>query len=307
MPLATLRVKPEAMGLQLASTSDVLRALDAASSISLTAYTLGSGVQGAGRVVDALERAADRGADVVVRLEGSPYDPGGSGNLAKLNAESVAALRAHGIDAALQADPKAPLHLKAAVIDGRVYLDDRNWPDDGPNTIVTTADSDDVSTIQAAMRGEHAADGHLATWKQRAQDLELDTIAYAPAQAVDLESESFGQGPLAALLARRAQAGDTVRLLVAARDLQGNSREAAVLAKLVAAGAQVRVGSPAQGELDEKICLAGTSAWVGSANATAGYPETIDWGMRTRVVPVVGALAARFEQNWSGAQPYVPS
>jgi phosphatidylserine/phosphatidylglycerophosphate/cardiolipin synthase-like enzyme len=292
------------MGLQIATTPEFLRALDAAGSIRLSAYTLRAGADGSAQVIAALERAADRGADVAVRLEGAPYDPGGAGDLAKLNLDTIAALRRHGVDAAVVSDPRAPLHLKAALVDGRVFLDDRNWPDTGANTIVTTADPDDVAAVTAALHGRHGADGHLATWKQRAQDLELDTIRYSSAHALDVESESFGAGSLYGLLAQRARAGDSVRLLLASRDLAGNSREAAALAQLVTAGVEVRVGAAPQGALDEKICVAGDSAWVGSANATAGFPETVDWGMRTRVAPVVDALRARFEQNWSGAQPY---
>jgi phosphatidylserine/phosphatidylglycerophosphate/cardiolipin synthase-like enzyme len=294
----------EAMGLQITTTPEFLGALDAAGSIALSAYTLRAGAENSEQVIAALERAGDRGAHVYVRLEGAPYDPGGSGGLARQNLDTIAALRRHGVNAVASSDPQAPLHLKAAVVDGRAFLDDRNWPGTGANTIVTTADPDDVAAVTAALDGRHGADGHLATWKWRAQQLELDTLRYSPAHAIDFESESFGAGRLSALLEQRARAGDSVRLLVAGRDLAGNSREAAALAQLAAAGVEVRVGAAGQGELDEKMCITGNSAWVGSANATAGFPETADWGMRTRVAPVVDALRARFEQNWSGAQRY---
>ncbi|HTV72376.1 MAG TPA: hypothetical protein VME66_01540, partial [Candidatus Acidoferrales bacterium] len=224
------------MGLAVVSPEAFVHALDGAHSLQLSAYTLGSATQGASRVIAALEAAADRGADVHVRLESNPYDPSGAGGLAQANRDAVGALRAHGVDATLSDDPNAPLHMKAAIVDGTLFLNDRNWPDSGEVTIVTTRDADDVETVRKAFDGEHAVDGHLATWKRRALELEVDTIHYAPPGAVDVETESFGPGIVLDALAARLRAGDPVRLLVAARDLAGNAREAGALRQLAAAG-----------------------------------------------------------------------
>jgi hypothetical protein len=73
------------------------------------------------------------------------------------------------------------------------------------------------------------------------------------------------------------------------------------LAQLSAAGAEVRVES---GRHDEKLCVAGNRAWIGSANATTGFPDTVDWGVRTHAASAVDRLRATFERNWRAAKPY---
>lgn len=292
------------MGLQLTSTAAVVRAIDGARAISLTAYTLDPREHGAGSLIGALERAADRGAQVWVRVEGAPYDPGGRAELAASNAAAVDALVAHGADAALSVGaPRASLHMKAAVVDGQVFLDDRNWPQHGPNTVVSTTDVGDVAVMRGALAGERAANQHLATWKGQAIQLELDVIAAGAGDAISCETESFGSGPLASALEQRARTGTHVRLLVAARDLRANARESAELRRMAQAGVQVRIESGGQGDSDEKFCVASGNAWIGSANATGAFPDTVDWGVRTKDAAIATALRARFDQAWSAALP----
>lgn len=288
------------MALSIVSGSAFLAALEHASSVELTSSILPRGEQG---VTGALERAAQRGAQVRVHLEAEPYNRSASEARARINQEVVAALRAHGVDADLAAQTKsAPLHMKAALVDGRVFLDDRNWLADGRDTIVRSDSARDAAAIMAAMHGEHAPDAHLATCKADALKLEVQAINEASAgDGVDVESESFGSGGVAAALLERAQAGKTVRLLVCARDLQGNEPEKRALERLAQAGTEVRLES---GRCDEKLCLAGEQAWVGSANATNGFPGTIDWGARTHSAPLVDALRAAFERNWSHAKAF---
>jgi phosphatidylserine/phosphatidylglycerophosphate/cardiolipin synthase-like enzyme len=286
------------MGVRIASGASFLRAIKTARSIELTASLL---TRGKGGVVAALEAAAQRGARVRVRLESDPYDPEGSGGRERANAAIVSELRVYGIDAALvKSAPGAPLHLKAAIADGRLFLDDRNWPADGRDVIAATRDSADVIAVRAAMRGDRAEPAHIAVRKREALAMEADTIARAEGGEIDVQSESFGCGVIARALLERAKAGEPVRLLVSSRDIQG-AREARLLASLRAAGAQVRVAS---GGHDQKLCVAGDRAWLGSANATAGFPDTIDWGARTRAPSAVKALRARFERTWQAARPY---
>jgi phosphatidylserine/phosphatidylglycerophosphate/cardiolipin synthase-like enzyme len=277
----------------LASAGEVLAALGKAQDVAFTAYTLRPGRFSAG-----LEAAAARGAHVRVVLEAHPYD-GGTGELAGANAAMVQELRAHGVDAALHDAGKASLHMKAALIDGVAFLDDRNWPDDGRDTVIRTADRDDVAAVRGAIVGKPGSDAHLWTQKDEATRAEAATIRSAPGHQIAFESESFGFGPVYGALRARAKAGDRVRVLVQSLDLAGSPRAAAALHKLAAAGAEVRAGNS-----DEKIVVAGDRAWVGSANASAGRPQTIDWGMRTKIPALVKALGTRYEENWQQGRPF---
>jgi phosphatidylserine/phosphatidylglycerophosphate/cardiolipin synthase-like enzyme len=279
--------------LAVSSTDALVAAMGRARSVEFSAYVLRPG-----RLFDALCAAAERGAAVHVSLEGAPYAgrPRERDELARGNARAVAQLRARGAGADLNAEASRPLHLKAAVVDDALYLDDRNWPDDGADTILTTSDGDDVAVVRAALAGKPASDGHLATVKGAALALEARTIARAPGDRIDCESESFSRSSVYGALLARARSGTHVRLLVAERDLEGgrNVRALGALRALQAAGVEVRVGAA-----DEKLCVAGDAAWLGSANASGGLPATRDWGMRTRVPDVVAAAEARFERHWS--------
>ena len=99
-----------------------------------------------------------------------------------------------------------------------------------------------------------------------------------------------------ALTARRAR-GDRVRLIVAALEerSKGSNAERAALARLAQAGVEVRVGTSG-----EKIALDGENGWLGSANATRGLADQIDWGIITQGA-MTAALREKFEQNWSAA------
>ncbi len=293
-PTATVTVSAaDGTTVALSSSDEVVRAVQQGRDVGFTAYTLRPGRFAAG-----LEAAAGRGAHVRVVLEAHPYD-GGTGELARANAEMVSELRSHGVAAELHDAGKASLHMKAAVVDGVAFLDDRNWPDDGRDTIVRTADRDDVAAVRSAIAGKPGSDAHLWTQKDEATRAEAATIRGAPGHDVAFESESFGYGPVYGALRARAKAGDRVRVLVQSLDLAGSPRAAAALRKLAEAGAQVRVGNS-----DEKIAVAGDRAWVGSANATAGRPKTIDWGMRTKIPALVTALRSRYEANWSQGRPF---
>jgi hypothetical protein len=288
------------MAVRLTSNEAFLRVLDRAASVELVASLLPHARHG---VIPALERAAERGACVEVRLEAEPYDPGGRRGAARANRAMVAELRAHGVDArTVSSAPDAPLHIKAAIVDGRLFLDDRNWVLAGGDTIVATNDAADIAAVRAAMHG-HAphTDVGVAVRKGEALALEADIILRSPPKAeIAVESESFGVGVIASALLRRARDGERVRLLVSARDMRG-TRERDAAARLVAAGVCVRTES---GVLNEKLCVAGDRAWIGSANATNGLPNTIDWGMRTRAKSVVRELRGTFEKNWCRAKPF---
>lgn len=241
---------------------------------------------------------------------------GGAGEAAAANRAAVDALRARGADAALAGAGGPPLHLKAVIADGTLYLDDRNWPGDGRDTILATSDPADLAAIRTALAaasaemdappsaGEPSAAGAasnageaLATVKGRALELEAETIAGvlgSPGDRVDCESESFGPGRVCAALRCRAEAGAHVRLLVAAREI--GAVEVRALRGLEAAGVEIRLGGRA-----EKLALAGARGWAGSANATSASPATLDWGYATGSPGLLAALRERFEEDWAAA------
>ncbi len=293
------------MALSVAPPSAFVAAVGGAQRVTLTAYTLR-----AGAVRDALVAAAARGADVRVRLERDPLDDD-RGTLHQANAESIAAIVAAGGHAALTAPDEPVLHMKAAVVDGTAWLDDRNWAGDGPERILRDTDPNDVAAIAAAAGGGPGADGHLATTKAGALRLEADVIAQAGTAPLAVESESFGGGPIYDALVHRAKAGLPTRLIVAGREVaeSAGGREGKRLGRLAALGVDVRVGDPARGDLDEKLATAGADAWAGSANATVAhgpYGRQRDWGLATRAPAVVDGLRAAFERNWRAALPLAP-
>jgi len=284
----------------LSSTGQFLSSLQDARDVSLIAYTLP-----AGRVLDGLTAAAKAGARVRVRLEGYIYKDDGSVGAA--NAAAIAQLRAAGADARLvHADANAPdamLHCKAALVDGALFLDDRNWPDDGNDTILHDDFARDARIVRDAVDGrEDAPTPFFAVAKRESLASEARLLREAHAgDDVIAESESFGaDNRVYAAIDAAARAGAHVRLLVSARDLQGNANETGALAKLVRDGAQVRVV-----DADEKFAIVdGARGWMGSANATVAFdhPDQLDWGARTDAPAIVQHLRETFEARWLTAR-----
>jgi phosphatidylserine/phosphatidylglycerophosphate/cardiolipin synthase-like enzyme len=266
----------------LSSTAQLLERLATARDISLTAYTLPTG-----RVLDALEDAARRGAAVRVRLEGYIYKD--SDGVSAANARAVRALHEAGADARLVHERETArdpmLHAKLACVDGELFLDDRNWPDDGEDTIVRAS-----------------GDARVAFTKRAALTQEARVLEQARrGDEVIVETESYGAGyRVNRALDAAARAGARVRLLVNTRDLHGNARERAALRKLEADGVSVR-----SCDSDEKfVSVNGAAGWVGSANATAAFdhPDQRDWGAATNAPDVLAHVRDAFERRWLTAR-----
>ncbi|MBD5657503.1 MAG: hypothetical protein IAI50_20335 [Candidatus Eremiobacteraeota bacterium] len=283
------------MSVGLSTHDAFVRALDRASSIELCSYMLAAGNE----VMQALERAADRGAKVSVALEGSPHpDTSGSG-LARANRRAADEMRGHGIAVRLAGETDEHLHAKAAIVDGVAFLDDRNWPGDGADTIVVTTERTDVAAIASAIAGRPASAASLATEKVAALRLEADAIVGARGDRIDVESESFGGCSVSKALRDRAASGTPVRLLLSAAAFdRATARERSEIAHLSAAGVEVRFGRS-----DEKLCVAGDRGWVGSANATYSPNPTLEWGMATTDDCVLASLERSFEREWIRARP----
>ncbi len=274
--------------------SEVFGRIAEASRVALSAYTL----EPRGEMMRALGAAADRGARVAVTLEGFA-GRSDARELRRVALENARELRAHGVRVRFGPKSGAEVHLKAAVVDGTAFLDDRNWAARGETIVATTAPSE-VATVRDAIDGRPRDFGALATDKRSALDREAEVIRRG-GDHVDLETESFGPGVVATALRERAACGAHVRVLV--NDHIASERRArgerALLRELAHAGVEVRV-SPAS----EKLCVAGDRGWVGSANATfAGEPMT-DWGLTIDESSLLGTLATTFERNWVAARPW---
>ncbi|GAC1507099.1 MAG: hypothetical protein NVS1B14_12140 [Vulcanimicrobiaceae bacterium] len=278
------------------ASADVVRAVRHAHTVTVEAYVLRPG-----RVFRALVEASRNGARVRIRLSAHPYADA-SGALRRGNAQAVRALRRAGAQAALVPErARLPSHIKAALIDDRLYLDDRNWPDDGKDTIVRDDDGRDVCAVADALHGYFRNTAPLAVQKDPALRREARTLydAIDAGRAVAVETESFGFGRVYAALMVALHRHVPVRLLVANRDISARSRPA--LARLAAAGAHIRTSSD-----DEKMAVAGSQAWIGSANASAGRPEQLDWGLRVFDASAVERVRARFEHNWGQGVALTP-
>lgn len=283
------------------STDELLAAMRHAKQIALTAYTLPEG-----RVLDGLIDAAKRGADVSVRLEGFIYHDNGS--VAERNAAVLEKLRRGSVKAELyhktQCDGQGMLHMKSAIVDNEVYLDDRNWPDDGRDTIVRDTFPADVNLVRGALDGKKQwGNGTFATTKTGALYLEARLLENVkPGDRIIAETESFGYCHAAKILDADAKAGAHVRLLVNARDLSGNVRERAAIARLISDGGEVRVCSD-----DEKfVVINGERGCIGSANLSASFPraDQIDWGARTDNRDILAHLNAAFDQRWNNSRAF---
>jgi phosphatidylserine/phosphatidylglycerophosphate/cardiolipin synthase-like enzyme len=287
------------MMLTLSSTTEMLAALRGAHDVTFIAYILPPG-----RVLAGLEAAARDGTHVCVRLEGSVYGDGG--RLNALNAAAVARLQADGADARLvhggSDDTAGMLHAKAAVIDGTLFLGDRNFPDRGADTIVRDDFPADVRMAADMARGvQDAPTSSFATTKRGALASEARLVGEAGAgDDVIVESESFGRGnAVYNAIDGAARRGARVSVLVNARVARGNLREAAAIAKLEEDGVAVRTCSG-----EEKFAIVrGARGWIGSANVTAAFdhPDEFDWGARTDQPDILAHARAAFDARWAAA------
>ncbi len=283
------------MGITLVPRSRFASALETARDIALGSYTLAP----SGPVAHALEAAGDRGARVVVRLDGHPT----FGHAAASDGFGHAVTRdlaSHGVrvETTNPADP--PAHLKAAVVDGVAYLDDRNWAARGEETIVRDDDPTDVAAIREAIAGRVATGGSVALEKSSALAAEAAAIAAAPGDAIDIATESFGGCAVSVALAARALAGTHVRLEVDAHVLatDRSGRERTLLVHLAAKGVEVRAVST-----NAKMAVCSDRAWLGSANATYTPGPMSDWGLTTTDRAIVDALRATFARVWETGTP----
>jgi hypothetical protein len=191
-----------------------------------------------------------------------------------------------------------PLHLKLVALGGgETYLADRNFGRSA--TIIRLDDVADRDLIAATLRNQPGTNGSLATLKGPSLAIEAHVIADS-AGSLDVESESFGANNVVydAILAA-AQSHRRVRLVVAQTELRSERNERAALDVLARAGVQIRAGRS-----DAKLAIGDQGDYfLGSSNATGGYPEQIDWGKRLNDAGMRGEIVRRFEGDWNDAEP----
>jgi len=276
------------VALSLSCVSDVLARIAGARDVAFATYS----IRPDGPAQKALLTAAKHGAHVVVTMQRDPYkDEDG----AIYNAQCAAALRRAGARVSLLPRDRIPFHLKAVVCDGVAYLDDRNWTKGGREIVVADDSARDVALARAAIT-RHAAgcSRTLAMRKDAALEREAALIRRAGDAPVIVESEYVDGSPLTtALFEHAARNAGTTLILGSWRHY--TKHESALIRSLRDAGVKVlETGG------NEKLALAGDTAWIGSANATGVYSRAagqIEWGVVTRCRALVKAVAAALRRD----------
>ena len=265
--------------LRLSGFSDLIASIRRGRDISVSAYTLGD------PLVSALESRAESGAHVTVTLEEDP-SARNSDQLRRHNAHLAAALRSHGVDARLERN----VHSKTVVVDQAVFFDGSNWRD---GDVILRGDAQDAT--------------HVASLKSAALNDESAMLESAREQKLPgtiVETETFSRfNVVSKALREMVENGLSPRLLVDENALRHNDKEEASLAWIAARGVDVRVCADT-----EKFALAGTSAWLGSANATGAWKghDMTDWGVVTEDSAIVAAVRDRLEARWANARQFLP-
>jgi hypothetical protein len=273
----------ETSGIDLVPVSSVFRGISAAETVTLTAYELSRNSD----IVHLLIDAADRGAHVNVGLDADTVGAAGAEN------DFLAShLELHHINV-----HRLPMsHMKVAVIDGIIYLSDRNWPASSTEQIVVRdVDPSDRRVIEEAIVGSHlGATNHLWTEKSSALQAEAAVINSRTSDEIDVESESFGAGtPVYEAMVYRADGGDRVKLLIAQREFAASAVEQRAVDMLHRHHIDVRLT-----HADEKMAIEGYNVFFGSANATRGLETQADFGIALRDSTIATQLHAQFEREW---------
>ena len=278
------------MAVSLSSVPRVLAHVASARDVAFGAYFLSPHSAAAG----ALLSAARGGAHVAVTLQADPYrNPYG----AKDNAAVARELRAAGADVRLLPSAEAPFHLKAAVCDGVAYVDDRNWTKRGPEIVLRDDDPRDVARVRDALTGTgggESAEAGVATRKDDALRRELELVEHAGTDPVIVETERVATSPLTRALERRALAGEPTTMIVG-RAKHHSRTEAHAITEMRHDGVDVRAGGT-----NEKLALAGDTAWIGSVNATGVSGRNagqLEWGTLTRDPTIVGVVRTSLQRD----------
>jgi hypothetical protein len=274
--------------LEIVTVEDVFLRLQSARTVTLAAFALGP----RSAIIRAVEAAADRGTKVSVLLSKA------FGMYSNQNAQTAMALSHHGIRVHFAGNARRSTHIKAIIIDGEVYLSDRNWARGSRDQIIVRDSvAGDRILIERSLIGAMRSNDHLWTRKGDALDAEANLIQGRRSRMLRVSTESFGSGTrvFTALIARRGR-GDVVRLLVARAEFLRSQSEQRAISALKAAGVEVRLSTS-----NEKMAIDGDACWFGSANATRGVPNQTDFGMITFERAIAASLSTKFELEWNHA------
>jgi phosphatidylserine/phosphatidylglycerophosphate/cardiolipin synthase-like enzyme len=239
---------------RLVSLADVTAAINASSRVTLSAYTLAP----SSRVGRALIAAAGRGADVSLVLDGA--------GMAGVNRDNAVAATTYGQAGVHVRLTDYKLHMKACVTDGAsVFVSDRNWSASRASVILQLPASTRIQ-VERAILGQPESNGTFATRKDAAIALEAALLAQRRSRTVLVSTESFSRSAVSDILDRRARAGDSVSLVVAATEYRTSPSERALVASLEHDGVSVYLGKN-----DEKIAIDGDAGFVGSSNLSGGW------------------------------------
>lgn len=286
-PVETPRANANSL-VAFTSVNDVIGRFQGAQTITISAFSLGP----RSTVTQALVDAAHRGTKVSVVLDGKAF-----GEAANENAQTVPYLQQNGVRVHLTENP---LHIKAAVIDGAVYLSDRNWTTrSSAEIVILDRVPADRMIVERAMLGVPSSNDHLWTRKADALAAEALLLNSKQTRSILVESESFGAGnPVAEALDRRALAGGDLYLIVSRLEYRSSPSERRTLQKLAYDGVHIRIGNS-----NEKLAINGDYFWAGSANATRGLPDQIDFGLLIQDAQLANDLRQTFVTNWNDATP----
>jgi hypothetical protein len=290
VPTASVAAVPAEPKVDLVDMGTVLFAVGHAKTITLAAFSLRHDAT----IVRALEAASARGARVSVVLAR------GFGFYSQQNAETTRELSAHGVRVHRVGFSQRPTHIKAAVLDGQLYLSDRNWTSRSADAIVVhDSIPGDRVLIERSFLGRSAANDHLWTRKADALWAEANMLATAHSRAIRVSTESFGlDTAVYRRLVQRRKAGDDVSLLIARSEYAHNWAEHMAVAPLLAIGVRVRLSSS-----NEKMAIDGAMVWIGSANATKGLPNQLEFGIVITSSSVAEQLRKQFDEEWKKASP----
>ena len=268
---------------ELVNLAAATSAVASSNNATVTAYTLTPG----NAMIRALGATVAHGGHASLVVDGNPYDPDGD-----VRAGDEAALaQAASLHINVYRSNR-PIHLKAVLVPTGSYLSDRNWSRDA--VVLLDRDSTDYAAIADAAKGSphsvlHGNDGGLALIKSDALSLEAQMLSRA--QPISVESESFSaNNPVYTALYDHPSGA---RLIVAQTEYRKKRSEQAVIARLIARGVDVRTST-----LNEKIGLAGDGVYIGSANATSGVEDQIEWGLVTHDPALFSTLRQRFQSEW---------
>jgi len=273
---------------ELISMFDLAGAISRGSQISVSAYTLGNGP-----ILRAIVGAAANGARVNVVLDRYAF----TSDVRTQNRKLKAYLEGKRVGVTWS---RSASHIKAIVCDGNtLYLSDTNFSARNGMVIADT-DTAHIAAVEHSINTGTPSpyvDG-LAIRKSDALLVEANVIHGSGPLVV--ESESFGAGnPTYDALATAARARRAVRLIVAATEFNQSPGEQRAVGELVGLGVQVRISPYA----NEKIAVSDRASWLGSANATRGVSDQVEWGMVLTSSASMATLLAEFNANWANATP----